>query len=72
MGVHLQTHAGKSWGERGQAPIVERTDARGGYNVLSTVNAGGQLRYHVEPGKVNSERYIAFLQQLLKGRTRAR
>jgi transposase len=69
-GVHLQTHAGKTWGERGHAPVVERTDARGGYNVLSTVEASGHLRYHVEPGKVNSERYIAFLQHVLKGRTR--
>ena len=32
-GVHWQAHAGKTWGQRGEAPIVKRTDARGGYNV---------------------------------------
>ncbi len=69
-GVNLQTHAGRTWGERGQTPIVPRTDARGGFNILSTVEASGHLRYHVEAGSVNSERYIAFLQQLLQGRTR--
>lgn len=69
-GVNLQTHAGRTWGERGQTPIVARTGARGGFNILSTVEASGHLRYHVEAGTINSERYIAFLQQLLQGRTR--
>lgn len=69
-GVNLQTHAGRTWGERGKTPIVRRTDARGGYNVLSTVDVTGHLRYHVGEGTVNSQRYIAFLKQLLQGRTR--
>lgn len=69
-GVNLQTHAGRTWGQRGQAPMVVRTDARGGFNVLSTVEASGDLRYHVEADNVNSARYIAFLRQLLRGRTR--
>jgi len=69
-GVNLQTHTGRTWGERGRAPIVVRTDARGGFNILSTVDATAHLRYHLEAGNVNSARYIAFLRQLLRGRTR--
>jgi transposase len=69
-GVNLQTHAGRTWGERGQTPIVRRTDARGGFNLLSIVEPSGHLRYHLEADPVNSERFIAFLRQVLKGRTR--
>jgi transposase len=69
-GVNLQTHAGRTWGERGQTPLVPRTDARGGFNILSIVEASGHLHYHIEAGNINSQRYIAFLRQLLQGRTR--
>jgi transposase len=68
-GVHLQTHAGSTWGEQGHTPVVRRTDARGGFNVLSTVAASGHLHYHVEPRTINTERYLAFLRQLVRGRT---
>ena len=46
-GVNLQTHAGRTWGERGHTPDVKRTDARGGFNVLATVQAQGHMRYHL-------------------------
>jgi len=69
-GVNLQTHAGSTWGEQGHPPVVRRTDARGGFNVLSTVEASGHLHYHVEPRTINTARYLAFLRQLLRGRTR--
>ena len=69
-GVNLQTHAGRTWGERGETPEVIRTDARGGFNVLSTVEAGGHMRYHLCEKKVNSEHYISFLKQLIDGRER--
>ena len=69
-GVNLQTHAGRTWGERGVTPEVIRTDARGGFNILSTVEARGHLRYHLCEQRVNSERYIDFLKQLIQGRER--
>lgn len=67
-GVGLQTRSGRTWGLQGHTPPVVRTDARGGFNILSAVMAEGHLRYTLCEAKVDSERYIAFLKQLLNGR----
>lgn len=69
-GVGVMTHAGRTWGAVGQPPVVPATDRRGGYNVLSVVTATGNLRYSVTEPSINGKRYVAFLQQVLRGRTR--
>jgi transposase len=69
-GVALATHAGRTWGRRGHPPIVPVTLQRGGYNVLSVVLPQGRLRYSVTDAKVDSEAFIAFLAQLIRGRER--
>ncbi len=69
-GVGIRTRAGRNWGAVGHPPVVPATDRRGGYNVLSVVTATGALRYTVTEPSVDGERYVAFLQQLLRGRTR--
>jgi transposase len=67
-GIGLQTHSGKTWGEIGVTPEVFVTGKRGGFNILSTVTAKGTVRFSIKEGKINSEKYIAFLRQLLQGR----
>jgi transposase len=67
-GIGVQTRSGLTWGEKGKTPVVIRTDARGGFNILSTVSAEGILRYSVIEGSLNSDRYIIFLKHLLRGR----
>lgn len=69
-GVGIMTHAGRTWGLVGQPPVVLATDRRGGYNVLSVITATGKLRYSVTDHSIDGERYVAFLQQVLRGRTR--
>ena len=69
-GVGIRTRAGRTWGEVGTPPVVPATDRRGGYNVLSVITATGTLRYSVTESSIEGERYVAFLQQLLRGRTR--
>ena len=69
-GVGIRTRSGRPWGEVGQPPKVAVTDRRGGYNVLSIVTANGDLRYSLEEKRINGERYVKFLQQILHGRTR--
>lgn len=68
-GIGLQTNSGKTWGAVGTTPEVPVTGKRGGYNVLSIVTAAGKLLFSIEEGKINSDRYIAFLKQILEGRT---
>jgi transposase len=69
-GVGLLTRAGRTWGQAGQTPRVVATDQRGGYNVLSLVTAEGKMSYSIKDGTLDSERYIEFLKQLLRGRDR--
>jgi len=69
-GVGIMTRSGRTWGAVGQPPKVAVSDRRGGYNVLSIVTAHGELRYSLEETNINAERYVEFLQQLLRGRTR--
>ena len=69
-GVGVSTRYGRTWGERGKTPIVPATDQRGGYNLLSTVSAEGNMRYSATGEHINSQRFIAFLKQLIRGRTR--
>ena len=69
-GVDLRERSGTTWGARGDSPSVAVTGRRGHLNILSTVSAQGELRYHVTEGRINSDVYIDFLKQLLKGRTR--
>lgn len=68
-GVGFQTHSGKTWGEVGQTPEVPVTGKRGGYNMLSAVTATGALDFSIRDGKIDSDKYIAFLEQLLRERT---
>ena len=69
-GIGLATHSGQTWGEVGHSPEVVVTDRRGGYNVLSIVMAGGELRYSLAEQNGDGPRYVKFLQQLLRGRSR--
>ena len=69
-GVRLSTHSGRTWGLRGHTPVVEVTDKRGGYNILSIVTNEGKMNYSIKEGNINSECYIGFLKQLLRGRER--
>lgn len=69
-GVGIMTHAGRTWGAVGQTPVVLAADRRGGYNVLSVITAAGTLRYSVADRTIDGEQYVAFLQQVLRGRAR--
>jgi transposase len=46
------------------------TDQRGGYNVLSIITAQGELDYALEEKNIDGKRYVEFLQEVLRGRTR--
>ena len=40
------------------------------YNVLSIITAEGDLHYSMDDARIDGSRYVAFLRQLLRGRTR--
>ena len=69
-GVGIRTRSGRTWGKVGVPPEVKVTDRRGGYNVLSIITAQGELIYALEEKSIDGERYVEFLQEVLRGRTR--
>jgi transposase len=67
-GVGIMTRSGRTWGMAGNPPVVRVSMKRGGYNVLSMVTAQGEMKYSVTEDHIQSERYIAFLRQLIQAR----
>ena len=69
-GVGIMTRYGKTWGLRGETPVVKTGMKRGGYNVMSVIVAEGEMRYSVKEGSINGEVFIEFLKHLIQGRER--
>lgn len=69
-GVGIMTRYGKTWGLRGEPPVIKVSMNRGGYNVMSVITAEGKMRYSVKEGNIQGEVFIDFLKQLIQGRDR--
>src|SRR5271163_2112389 len=71
--AHMRSdhHAGRSWGKKGETPVVETTGARHGMSLLSAITSKGQMRFMIkEKGGVNSDVFIELLKRLLVGAKR--
>lgn len=69
-GVGVMTRHGKTWGLRGDTPVIKASMKRGGYNVMSVITAEGEMRYSVKDGNINGEVFVEFLRQLIRDRER--
>jgi len=69
-GVGIMTRYGKTWGLRGETPVIKASMKRGGYNVMSVVTAEGEMRYSIKEGNINGEVFIEFLKHLITDRKR--
>jgi transposase len=68
--AHIRSdhHAGRSWGKKGETPIVETTGARHAMSLISAITSKGHMRFMVkEKGGVNAGVFIEFLKRLLIG-----
>jgi transposase len=71
--AHIRSdhHAGRTWGKKGETPIVATTGARYAMSLLSAITSKGRMRFMVkEKGGVNADVFIEFLKRLLVGETR--
>lgn len=71
--AHIRSdhHAGRTWGAKGETPIVEATGARHGMSLISAITSRGHMRFMIiEKGSVNSDVFIEFLKRLIKGADR--
>lgn len=69
-GVRSDDPLQRTWGEKGQTPIVKTSGQRQSVNAISAINMSGEFWYEVYTGKLNAERFLEFL--LSFGRTRKR
>jgi len=69
-GVGIMNRSGHTGGAVGQAPKVAITGRRGGYNGLSTITANGERYWALEEKSLDGKRYVEFLENLLRDRTR--
>jgi len=65
-GVSLTAVLGKTWAKKGKTPLVRVTGNRGGLCVTSAISPAGYMVFRIEKGKVNAEKHIEFLEQILK------
>jgi transposase len=71
--AHIRSdhHAGRSWGKKGETPVVEVTGARHGMSLISAITAKGHMRFMIkEKGGVNADVFIEFLKRLVTGAKR--
>jgi transposase len=72
--AHIRSdhHAGRTWGKKGETPIVMATGARHGMSLISAITSKGHMRFMIkESGGVNSDVFINFLKRLLVGAKRS-
>lgn len=68
--AHMRSdhHAGRTWGKKGETPIVEATGARHGMSLISAISSRGHMRFMIkEKGGVNADVFIEFLKRLIAG-----
>jgi transposase len=68
--AHLRSdhHCGRTWGKKGETPVVSSTGARYRTSLISAVTARGQMRFMIkEKGGVNAAVFIEFLRRLMVG-----
>lgn len=71
--AHMRSdhHAGRTWGKKGETPIVEATGARHGISLISAITSKGKMRFMIkEKGGVGASVFIEFLKRLLVGAKR--
>jgi transposase len=71
--AHIRSdhHAGRSWGKRGETPIVAATGARHSMSLISAITSRGHMRFMIkEKGGVNADVFIEFLKRLIAGAER--
>jgi len=69
-GFRADTVHGKTWGLRGQTPVVARPGQRQSISAASAVNANGAFWFCTYDGALNAELFIELLKQMMKYRRR--
>jgi transposase len=69
-GFRADTVHRKTWGVKGQTPVVERPGQRQSISAASAVNSKGAFWYRTYQGGLNAELFVSLLQQMMRHRTK--
>ncbi len=69
-GVRNNCQHGRSYAPKGKTPIKKSMSKRFSTNMISTVTNQGKVEFMIYSGTMNSERFIEFLEQLIKKKKR--
>ena len=67
-GFRADTVHGKTWGVRGQTPVVHRPGQRQSISAASAVNANGAFWFQTYEGALNAELFIELLKKMMRYR----
>lgn len=67
-GFRSDASLGRTWGLRGQTPVVLTSGRRQSVNAISAVTQKGAFWYATFSGRFNAARFVAFLRNFLRGR----
>lgn len=70
MGLRSDHQTGKTYGIRGQTPVVKRTGKRFGCNMISAISNQGTMRFMVFRESFKVDVFIKFLRRLIRERTK--
>src|SRR5476651_754803 len=60
---------GRTYGLKGETPVVQTSGQRQSINVISAVNARGEFWAATYDGKLNAESFVLFLENFMKGQS---
>jgi transposase len=67
-GFRADTVHGKTWGVKGQTPVVERPGQRQSISAASAVNSKGAFWYCTYQGGLNAELFVTLLKKMMRRR----
>jgi transposase len=67
-GFSSEPNLGRTYGKKGETPVVKTTGRRQKVNAISAVNAKGAFWSSVYTGTFNAQRFMGILKDFLKGR----
>jgi transposase len=69
-GIRSDAPLQRTWGARGQTPVVNTSGKRQAVSAISAVNLRGAFWYNVYTGRLNAQQFILFLKDFLRRRRR--
>ena len=69
-GFRADSVHGKTWGKKGQTPVVERPGQRQSISAASAVSARGGFWYCTYEGALNAEAFVSLLRRMMRRRSK--